>query len=735
MDILLESLTRKNTAMRYYKKMKNENGKMKMWLTRLGYVAVFSLFTFHFSLGSAQSIGGSVYGGGNEATVSGEVKVEIDAGSVGKSVYGGGNQAGVTGTGSSTTVTINGGAVGAKADADTYGVYGGCNSNGSIEGAVSVNINGGALGTATKPLLGIFGGGYGPATTTSGSVTVTIGSLDGSKAPQINTDIYGGSALGSVNSSNNNDTTKVNIFAGTLHGNVYGGGLGLVNDTTDNVITDNSAKGQVNGVVQVNVGAADRDNCPIEFASTSAIYGCNNTNGSPKDNVFVNIYKTAHNTYNDSTKNNTQYAIDQVFGGGRNANYTAASGRSAKVSVFTCENTIRRVFGGGDAADATGVAVDIVGGRFDQVFGGGNGEVKKANIGTGGTDTRIHGGYIGQLFGGSNVNGSIGGPMNTLVDTVGGCPEDIIEFFGGSNMVPIIGNVVTTIACGTRFENVYGGSNKANIDGSVTLNINGGTITNVFGGSKGVMGNGSTISDIEANITGTVTLNLHGGTITNAFGGSNIKGNIGDLITVNVLDTSESCALHLTNIYGASNLASYIPTDPSIVSPLININHIKNGSYIAGNVYGGGKGAQSTVRTDAGHRGESSGDSIAMGMCVSNPQVNIGDDNEAHYVTIQGNVYGGGALSYVDGSTEINMKNANDTAIHTVVMGNLLGGYLCGNNRQSWYRRRHWHHHGHHHRRYYRYRQRECPRRQRQRQRLRCWSRQGGPTEGWRLHL
>ena len=249
----------------------------------------------------------------------------------------------------------------------------------------------------------------------------------------------------------------------------------------------------------------------------------------------------------------------------------------------------------------------------------------------------------------------------------------IEKFFGGSNMVPIIGNVVTTIACGTRFENVYGGSNKANIDGSVTLNINGGTITNVFGGSKGVMGNGSTISDIEANITGTVTLNLHGGTITNAFGGSNIKGNIGDLITVNVLDTSESCALHLTNIYGASNLASYIPTDSSIVSPLININHIKEGSYIAGNVYGGGKGAMSTVRTDAGHRGESSGDSIAMGMCVSNPQVNIGDDNEAHYVTIQGNVYGGGALSYVDGSTEINMKNANDTAIHTVVMGNLFG--------------------------------------------------------------
>ena len=357
MDILLESLTRKNTAMRYYKKMKNEELRMKKGLTR--WVCVGMLFVFQFSFFnslSAQSIGGSVYGGGNKAksVVSGTIKVEVKAGTVTQSVYGGGNLAAVNGATDVTidsvaevnrsvfggghaanvngaSVTIDNGIVGNNGEPGAYGVYGGCDSMGTVSGNVTVNINGGTLGTS---LMGIFGGGYGAATTTTGSVTVTIGSLDGSKAPQINTDIYGGSALGSVNSSNNNDTTKVNIFAGTLHGNVYGGGLGLVNDTTDNVITDNSAKGQVNGVVQVNVGAADRDNCPIEFASTSAIYGCNNTNGSPKDNVFVNIYKTAHNNYNDSTKNNTQYAIDQVFGGGRNANYTAASGRSAKVPHF-----------------------------------------------------------------------------------------------------------------------------------------------------------------------------------------------------------------------------------------------------------------------------------------------------------------------------------------------------------------------------------------------------------------
>ena len=682
--------------MRYYhNNIQNYRGSAKLLVVLLAFLLARGVAT------AQVTIGGSVYGGGNKAAgiVTGTVNVEVKAGTVTHSVYGGGNLAEVSGATqvtidsvgkvnhsvfggghaanvTSANVIINNGTVGASGGTGLYGVYGGCDSMGTVSGAIAVNINGGTLGTS---LLGIFGGGYGPATTTSGSVTVTIGSLDGSKAPQINTDIYGGSALGSVNSSNNNDTTKVNIFAGTLHGNVYGGGLGLVNDTTDNVITDNSAKGQVNGVVQVNVGAADRDNCPIEFASTSAIYGCNNTNGSPKDNVFVNIYKTAHNTYNDSTKNNTQYAIDQVFGGGRNANYTAASGRSAKVSVFTCENTIRRVFGGGDAADATGVAVDIVGGRFDQVFGGGNGEVKKANIGTGGTSTQVHGGYINQLFGGSNERGTISGPMNTSVENSGGCPEKIRDFFGGSNKVPIIGDITTTIACGAIFENVYGGSNEADITGNVTLNINGGTITNVYGGSKGATNKGADIKDDGSGNMGTVTLNLTGGTITNAFGGSNINGNIDRLITVNVNEDERldsACALHITNIYGASNLAFYKPKDSSnIISPVVNIHHIKAGSAIAGNVYGGGKGAKSIFDTD----GTIKIDSSEMGRCISNPRVNLGDEYAEHFVKIHGNVYGGGALSYVKGYTKVNMFNANDTAIRTVVEGSIFGagqGYV-----------------------------------------------------------
>ncbi len=670
------------TAMKYNANKKNEERKMKNGLTWLCYVAIFSLFTFHFSLISAQvRIGGSVYGGGNKATVTDSVKVTLGAGTVAKSVYGGGNQAGVNGT---TTVTINGGTVGGSNEADTYGVYGGSNQEGNIAGSVTVNINGGTLGTGEKHLKGIFGGGYGSRTTTGSDVTVNIGQLDGVVNPTVYGDIYGGSALGSVNDINNygEDTTRVNFLGGTLYGNLYGGGLGKTG-------YDNKDSGAVYGLVMVNVGDSNQANadCHVDLTRCN-VYGCNNQGGYPRSDVFVNIFKTAHDSKNlaSYTGDDATYAIKNVFGGGHNAE-NEAQRHHTWVKVFSCQNTVGRVFGGGDAASVDGVGVEIWGGRFDQVFGGGNGELHEASVGQGGTNTIIHGGLIGQLFGGSNTQGSINGAMNTQVLNDGSCDEDIEDFFGGSNLVEIVGNVETTIGCGTRFHNVYGGSNKADIKGNVTLNIRGGTINNVFGGSKGVMGNGSSTVDTAANIKdytdhrqgqgGKVTLNLYGGTITNAFGGSNICGNIEGLVTVNVTEDdslADNCALHLTNVYGASNLATYRPTYSAIVSPVVNINHVKNGSFIAGNVYGGGRGAQSTFLPD----GSSSGDSINMGMCVSNPQVNIGDDSSNHYVKIHGNVYGGGALAYVDGSTAVNMRNAN-SEVHTILEGNLFGagqGYV-----------------------------------------------------------
>ena len=659
--------------MRYYhNNIQNYRGGAKL-------LGVLLAFLLAGGVATAQvTIGGNVYGGGNKATVNGEVTVTIEAGTIDSNVYGGGNKAAVKGTtavtlaggtvdknvfgggnnagvqtqtgvdgSGSATVTINGGTVGANATAETYGVYGGCNNQGSVSGAVTVKINGGTFGTENKHLLGIFGGGYGSKTTTGGNVTVTIGDSVGNNIPTLYSDIYGGSALGSVN-ANASNITKVDFLNGILHGKIFGGGLGKANvvDGGGIITVNNADSGMVKGSVQVNIGAADQlaNNCFITLSGCS-IYGCNNTNGSPQGNVDVNIYKTAHTDKDLAAyqEGDATYAIANVFGGGHQAHYSPLStDNRSQVTIYSCDNTVGRVFGGGDAANAYGVAVKIWGGRFNQVFGGGNGEAIAANIGNGGTNTQIHGGNINQLFGGSNQNGTIAGLIQTHVDHTSECPEKIFEFFGGSNLAPINDNVITTLACGDAiFENVYGGSNMADITGNVTLNIQGGIITNVFGGSKGVSGQNTAV------INGNVNVNLTGGTVGYVYGGNNAGGDVTGVITVTIDSTQENCALTIAhNVYGGGNVAPAYASDRTLLSPVVNIKH----GTVGGDVFGAGHGQGARV--------------------LSNPIVYMGNGDYASIAkkpVVKGNIYGGGEAARVFGNTKVDIQEGT-------VEGNVFAG-------------------------------------------------------------
>ncbi len=572
----------------------------------------------------------NVYGGGDAAAVDGNTQVTYNdnnaAGHV-ANLFGGGNAAGVSGT---ATVNMMAGTV-------NTGIYGGCNSDGNVQGAISVNIYGGTLGIESTPLAsGIFGGGYGQNTTTSGNVTVTIGDLEGNYTPVVYGDIYGGSALGNVNNETT-DLTKVDFLNGTLHGNLYGGGLG-----------SNEVAAKEIGRVEVNIGANGQSSCAIDLSDAS-VFGCNNTNGSPQDNVSVNIYCTGHDEKNAASYsgNDATFAIGQVFGGGNQADYAPDNGdesssKKATVHIYGCTNTIGYVFGGGNAAAAIGVVTVIDGGRIGDVFGGGNGAVSAANIGAGGTNLQIHGGNIGQLFGGSNKNGTIVGNMDVSIDSDGDCGQDmfIAEFFCGNNEAALNTDIVATIGCGTHFGDVYGGCNLADMTGNVTLNIEGGRFTNVYGGSKGSNAD-------AADITGSVTLNIKGGYIEqNAFGGSNINGNISGAIIVNLDWMQSDCTdgQYIGNVYGGSNLATYTPSTPGSY-PEVNI---KNGT-VSGNVYGGGKGTTAIV--------------------TSNPHVTVGDATQGYTAVVTGDVYGGGDAAQVNGIAVVNVINKSSTNI-----GNVYGG-------------------------------------------------------------
>ena len=604
--------------------------------------------------------GGSALGSVN-ANTSNTTTVTLTSATLHGSVFGGGKGDG------GTTATSEGQAIVNINVYDQYltGIYGGANVRGLVKGDIAVNVNANVGASGGGNSLDIFGGGYGAATNTKGNVTVTIGNEAGTIVPTIYGDIYGGSALGNVNDAAA-DVTTVNFLNGTLHGNLYGGGLGDVS---------NAAK--VNGQVVVNISNTTQTegNCHIDLHEAT-IYGCNNTNGSPQDNVTVNIYKTAHTTTNAATYTENDgvngvptYAIDQVFGGGNRANYLPENGaanstKKTTVNVYGCTNTIRRLFSGGNAAAATGVAAEIEGGRFDWVFGGGNGEVDPANIGNGGTNLQVHGGTINNLFGGSNARGTITGQMNVAVDADGACGSDmyVAEFYCGNNLANVgtednHTNIVASVGCGAVFGDVYGGCKMANIFGNVTLTIYGGTINTVYGGSKGDAGT-------PANITGNVTLHIYGGDIGNVFGGSNINGNITGTIAVDVdWNHTGSCAgdaKQIDNVYGGSNLALYTPTDATITSPLVTLTNgcvgrsdfdgTDPGAH--GRVFGGGKGST---------------DNINAGKVTANPKVlmnptaggALGVYNGTTGFLVKNAIYGGGEVASVVGSTMVQIDKGH----------------------------------------------------------------------------
>ena len=297
---------------------------------------------------------GSVYGGsalgyvnanttkGTDGTVTAHTantdkttQVNVFKGTVKENVYGGGrgdaDNSIAAMSASAVTVTIGANATEATPTIDGS-VYGGSDANGILESDVTLHILNGTIGKAGEGTSftggNVYGGGLGLPTLVQGSVTVNIGAADTTPTGTANIlgDVYGGSAKGKVNatkggtaenptySNPNSKTTQVNLHSNTGVRNVYGGGHGL-----------DGASADVYGDVEVNIGATDGASTPTYTGNATingSVFGCNNANGSPQGDVTVNVYKTAQ-TEKDAatyTASDATYAIDQLFGGGNEAN-------------------------------------------------------------------------------------------------------------------------------------------------------------------------------------------------------------------------------------------------------------------------------------------------------------------------------------------------------------------------------------------------------------------------------
>ena len=532
--------------------------------------------------------------------------------------------------------------------------------------------------------------------------------------------------------------SQVDITGGTIYGSVYGGGsYASVGDDKSMSDIYTTSDYPINGVTTVNIGLPGADPTDKSQATGSAtiygeVFGGNNFKGTPYGNTNVHIYKMAHTVANACPASNDwagldgddseltrddvmalsttddAFALAAVYGGGNRAAHEPieASGTTLVYIHYCDENTIKSLYGGGNAASTKNNHTIVDGGRIYEVFGGGNG----AGANNPGADvhgtawTEVHGGLITDLFGGSNSKGTVDNTRLEIENT-GSCDMMVANTYNGGNEAEGGGGIVN-VGCGTKIGNFYGGARNADLTGDVILNITGGEFDNVFGGSRGT-------TTRAANINGNVTVNVTGGHIHNLFGGSDVNGNITGQIKVHVdLDPNYNCAdgLLLEHVYGGSNLAIYTPDDTTLASPVVSIinDSCANGTTFGiKTVYGGSVGNGTNLVDGVATHGDT-----LTGYMKSNPMVGFGGDDykldfehgpqidafvtnapyRRNIAVIDSNIYGGGKAAPVEGNTVVMLYSSrisgidNSDPLHpdttfavkdhdtTLVRGSVFGG-------------------------------------------------------------
>ena len=445
---------------------------------------------------------GSVFGGGEAGIVKGSVAVNVSGGYIAQDVYGGGALA--------NTNTDNW--TGSALNADVY-----------------TQVTG--LTEGTSYVRGLY--------TNDGENYTLI--TDKDKKAEANTNYY---RYGTTYN------TSVNLTGG-LVGNVYGGGLGRLEDTSNSIT---AVEAMVYGDVTVTANGTaftslndkyreywyKENNTYIkkELSSdelvpkTGRLFGCNNLNGTPKGNVTVIVRRTkrlndAGIIVNDHITN--VFEIRGVYGGGNQANYLPATNKKTAVEVFDCDNTsIDKVYGGGNSASVPTTDVTIFGAlQIHYVFGGGNGadvvwknnrwqENDGANV-TGDAHVVLKGGNISDAFIGSDTKGTIqNAEANVTTESGGDCNLKLTNFYGSSKRAPVYGDVDVKISACSQddIENVYGGSYDAQIYGNITMTVTSGILKNVFGGNDrlGSIGGNITMNIEEADECKPIIIqNIYGG--------------------------------------------------------------------------------------------------------------------------------------------------------------------------------------------------------------------------------
>ena len=641
--------------------------------------------------------------------------VTVSGGKVYGSVHGGGEDGHVL---NKATTTISGDVViGSVKDGSTSGFDG--------------NVFGGGQGSPTALTAGTVGGNV--------ELNIEGGTMYGS--------VYGGGRIASVGTffrlvtdpnygkmqdGTNHGYITVNLKGGMIWHNIYGGCMGTVNEHA--AVEQYRFAVSKNVTVNLNEGVADdAKGCIVR----GSIFGCNNVNSSPQEDVTVHVYATqsmdADRITNpaegeQNAKVLERYDVNAVYGGGNMAHYKPNGGKattySTHVIIDGCDRTsIRQVYGGGNAATAPATEVTVNGTfEIDEIFGGGNGAdqitynegatmldnpganvgfydyseeedtyntkdirttnetfINKYVYGTGIASVNIFGGLINHVFGGSNTKGNVRETAITLLEEKQGtddcCPFNVGEVYGGGKSAPMDADAKIYMACIPGLRAAYGGAEAADIQGGVTLNITNGTFDRVFGGNNL---SGTIRGPIEVNIEETGCRPI---IIGELYGGGNQAG---------------------YSVYGYKEVGGkWVIRDASdgvepglskFADPVVNVKSFTS----IGEIYGGGFGAGATmvgnptvnINEAVGTPDDypTSGDFDEDGFKVKTFTIDEGKATE-HTVTcpahtkgkigVINNVFGGGNAAEVRGNTQVNIGTAEYLPLKSVVVGKtIVKGYF-----------------------------------------------------------
>lgn len=576
----------------------------------------------------------NIVGGAGKSDSYGNRIVSITGGIVNNSVAGGSNSS----TSTSESGNING---------DSLVYIGG---SAIIGGEIRYIPSGGSYLYKVEEVGSVFGSGLGVVSGNSISTWISTGYVNNSHViidgnATIYGSVYGGGNYGSVGTGSSTASktyTTVDILGGKIEGSVFG--------AANN-----------NGVGNKDVGSSSSGG--KKYLSQDYYIRKGTSSSFDRDNsIPAGYYYLKYN------KNNSSYDLkytSTTINCDRN-NYTSSYGYyscpyysiAAKDSEYNSRNQYYTLSDTG----ATNVTPDTYSKDNNQET---NNYYHTITINLN-VNENVTNSYIkNSLYGGSNSSGIVYGNVNINLYSGSIGFDDKGNALGGAygggkgQNTSVYGNTIVNSKTSDntilKVNEVYGGSElgAVNNSGYTSVNIDGGTITTIYGGGKGCLkadGDKNCTYDTAPSSNGSITVNVKNGSITEVFGGNNVYGTPSKNPVVNIEGGT------LGSVYGGSN-----GQKAGINSTLVNI---KGGTFTDG-VYGGGKQAKTNNTTEVNIEGGTFKSDLGIAE-----------------------VFGGGRKAAVNEKTTVNIKagakvynvygGSNESGdVKSATVNNIAGEVLC----------------------------------------------------------